>query len=37
MTPRKTWLIVSAATGRREVFALTWIGYASHWKLADEC
>ncbi len=30
MTPRKTWLIVSAAMAAA-VFALMWIGYASHW------
>jgi len=30
MTPRTTWLIVSAAMAAA-VFALMWIGYASHW------
>lgn len=30
MTPRKTWLIVSAVLAVA-VYALMWIGYASHW------
>lgn len=30
MTPRKSWLIVSAAAAVA-VYALMWIGYASHW------
>ena len=30
MTPRKTWLIVSAALAVA-VYALMWIGYASNW------
>src|SRR5215204_5386439 len=30
MTPRKTWLIVSA-TLAVAVYALLWIGFASHW------
>ena len=31
MTPRKTWLIVSAALAVA-VYALMWIGYTSNWK-----
>jgi undecaprenyl-diphosphatase len=30
VTPRKTWLVVSAALAVA-VYALLWIGYASHW------
>jgi hypothetical protein len=31
VTPRKTWLIVSAALAAA-VYALMWIGYTSNWK-----